>query len=218
MKRLVIKLSVVAVFFAIIVALVMYVGLNKVSYSCVSFRYQNYIHEDVEIVGLSKIPISIDQLINITRTLYDYTENTEEVNETLKEILFQQRIINSPGFYNEIYDETKANTQFYDLGTVNISNRFETHLILSVYTYSHAYWESGDKTLYMLNMNQNQLKSIVIVAQYLYDMFDSSLLLSIQKIKSTKFVLKRERESIRKQKPNYCRFSLDSEGYVVVEN
>ena len=231
MKRLIFILLIAAICFAIGTC----VMCKK---KCIFFLYENYTQKEVEIHGLLKTSMSIDQLINFTHTLKEYAgyAKKEEINETLKESLFQRHIIklmDDEDFVVEIYNDIKAKTKLYDLGTVNISHQFETHLILSVLLpFEFHWWRPDIKTLYMLNTNQNQLKSIAKIADYHCSANGHSTLLSIQEVKDTKFVLKHEiisSDVIYSDKisriekalikmanaPEYCRFRFDEKGYVV---
>ena len=252
MKRLVIISVVTIVTLAICIRL--YKVNNYFVYSCQFFSHKNYMREEVEIVGLSKTPMSIN-LTDFTRNLaeiyyvYKYEESgfeefekleELEVSDTLKDILFQHCYNDmNPIDYEDDYrvrarEFTKKNTTYYNLGTVNVSNQFESHLIFSTS-------EGGrydNRILYMLNVAQNQLKSIAEIAYF----SNSGARYYIHEVKDTKFLLKTEYTSIDQLQPRYvdvlfaifkflgvkdymmintpfhCCFSFDKDGYVVVES
>lgn len=180
-------------------------------------RYDNYKQKRVLLFNLSKVVITKGQLIDITKTIEDFKGGVV-VDEVLKDNLFQQGLINGWNYvetilndttggikyyekdfavrmYNETIEEIKASTNFYDLGQVNLSDQFESHLIVSEYICT-AHQYSRSKILYILNIARNQIRSITMIASDFYDGNGFGTLLSIQKLKNGVFLLKNEITSV----------------------
>jgi hypothetical protein len=145
-----------------------------------SLRYENYIHQKIYLPEMNNelfishyFPDDVDFLIEELKDPSKYPK----VGKDLFEILCNQAIINEWDVYENSglnpYSEDfreftkirKKEIVLYNLGKIEIDSGFNTHLILSI-TPKYENMFSMVRKLYMINTINNELKSIVLLANY----------------------------------------------------